>query len=103
MIDMVEEHSEYNLSPLTPALDEFEEEVRKTIAGVNHSDLNQRLTLEARIYGELVQVLDRYGLRTYGLATAVRKYFSYFVVDVIAVEPAPRTIREIRIPIVKRR
>lgn len=103
MIDIVEEQKEYNISPLIPALDEFEEEVRKTLVGVNHADLNERLTLEARIYGELVQVLDKYGLRTYGLATAVRKYFSYFVVEVIITEPRPRTIRKIKIPLGKRK
>ncbi len=99
MIDIVEEFDDYNASPLAAALDEFESSVRKSLQGVDHSDLNQRLTMEAWIYGELVQILDKHGLRTYGLATGVRKYFNHFVVDIIAVEPKPKTIRQIRIPL----
>lgn len=98
VIEMVEEHKSFNISPLLPALDEFEESVRESLAGVDHKDLNQRLTVEARIYGELIQTLDKYGLRTYGLATAIRKYHSYFVVEVFVSEPAPRTIKQIKIP-----
>ena len=101
MIDIIEEHSEFNVSPLAPALDEFEASVRKSLLGIDHSDLNQRLTMEAWIYGELVQILDKHGLRTFGLATGVRKYFNYFVVDVIVNEPKPRAIRQIRIPLNK--
>ncbi|MFA7467391.1 MAG: hypothetical protein WCY82_03885 [Desulfotomaculaceae bacterium] len=101
MIDIIENYSDFNISSLAPALDEFEASVRKSMIGIDHSDLNQRLTMEAWIYGELIQVLDKRGLRTYGLATGVRKYFSYFVVDVITTEPQPRTIRQIKIPLTK--
>ncbi|MCL2336612.1 MAG: hypothetical protein FWC60_04240 [Firmicutes bacterium] len=99
MIDIIEDCEEFNISPLVPALDEFEASVRKSLQGIDDSDLNQRLSMEAWIYGELVQILDRHGLRTYGLATGVHKQFSHFVVDVIASESKPKTIRQIRIPL----
>lgn len=99
MIDMVEEYTEYDISPLTPALNEFSEYVQQAMAGINPDELNNRLMLEAAIYGYLVQTLDKYGMRTFGLATAIKKYFSYFVVEVILNDPDPKTIKEIRIPV----
>ena len=99
MIDMVDEHDCFDISPLIPALDEFEAELHKSLTGLDHSDLSQKLTIEASIYGELIQILDKHGLRTYGLATAVQKYYNYFLVNVIATEPAPQTIRQIKIPL----
>ena len=99
MIDIIENYTRYEISPLLPALDEFELAVSKTLFGTDHDDLNEKLLVEARIYGELVQILDRHGLRTYGLATAIKKYYSYFIVQVYVNDPHPRTIREIKIPI----
>ncbi|TYO93359.1 hypothetical protein [Desulfallas thermosapovorans] len=99
MIDMVEEYTEYDIAPLTPALNEFSRYVQQAMAGINSDALNNRLMLEAAIYGYLVQTLDKYGMRTFGLATAIKKYFSYFVVEVILNAPEPKTIKEIRIPV----
>ncbi|AGL03352.1 hypothetical protein [Desulfoscipio gibsoniae] len=99
MIDMVEEYIKYDVTPLIPALNEFTAYVQQALIGINHSELNDRLMLEATIYGNLVQTLDKYGLRTFGLATAIRKYLNYFVVEVIINDPEPRIIREIKIPI----
>lgn len=99
MIDIIEEYSDFNVAPFAPALDEFETSVRKSLQEVDHEDLSQRLTIEAWIYGELIQILDKNGLRTYGLATGVRRYFNHFVVDIIVTEPQPQIIRQIIIPL----
>lgn len=99
MIDFIEDYTNYEISPLLPALDEFERAVSKTLAGTAHKDLNEKLFVEAKIYGELVQILDRHGQRTFGLATAIKRYYSYFIVEVSINDPQPRTIREIKIPI----
>ncbi|WP_092471525.1 hypothetical protein [Desulfotruncus arcticus] len=99
MIDLIEDYNKYEISPLIPALDEFEMAVSKTLVGTAHEDLTEKLFIEARVYGELVQILDRHGLRTFGLATAIKKYYSYFIVEVYISDPQPRTIREIKIPI----
>ncbi|WP_027364476.1 hypothetical protein [Desulfotruncus alcoholivorax] len=99
MIDIIENYTEYEISPLIPALDEFELAVTKTLVGIAHDDLTEKLFVEAQIYGELVQILDRHGLRTFGLATAIKKYYSYFIVEVYINDPQPRTIRKIKIPI----
>lgn len=99
MIDMVEEYIEYDISPLTPALNEFSEYVRQELAGINHTELNDRIMLEANIYGSLIQTMDKHGLRTFGLATAIKKYYSYFVVEVLVNCPEPKTILEIKIPV----
>lgn len=98
MIDMVEEYIEYDISPFKPALNEFSENIRQVLAGVNHAELNDRIMLEASIYGNLIQTMDKYGLRTFGLATAIKKYYSYFVVEVLVNCPEPKTILEIKIP-----
>lgn len=98
MIDLVEEYIEYDISPLIPALNEFEEIVCEAFVGINHLDINNRLTLEAKIYGNLIQILDKHGLRSFGLSTAIRKYFSYFVVEVLLNDPEPKIIKEIKIP-----
>ncbi len=100
MIDMVEEHTEYDISLFTPALNEFSEYVRQELAGFNHTELSNRLILEATIYGSLIQTLDKYGLRTFGLATAIKKYYSYFMVEVLLYNPEPKTILEVKIPII---
>jgi uncharacterized protein Usg len=99
MIDIVEEYTSYDISPLTPALNEFSEYVQQVLAGVNRIELNDRIMLEASIYGNLIQTLDKYGLRTFGLATAIKKYYSYFVVEVLINNPDPTTILEVKIPI----
>ncbi len=99
MIDMVEEYTEYDISPLTPALNEFSEYVRQVLVGVNHTELSNRIVLEATIYGNLIQTLDKYGLRTFGLATAIKKYYSYFLVEVLLNNPEPKKILEVKIPI----
>jgi len=99
MIDMVEEYIEYDISPLTPALNEFSKYVQQALSSVNQDKLNDRLILEATIYGSLIQTLDKHGLRTFGLATAIRKYYSYIVVEVSITDPEPKKIREIKIPI----
>jgi len=57
------------------------------------------MLMEAAIYGYLIQTLDKYGLRTFGLATAIKKYYSYFVVEVLLNDPEPKTILEVKIPI----
>ncbi|WP_347490329.1 hypothetical protein [Desulfoscipio sp. XC116] len=98
MIDIVEDYTKYDTSPLTPALDEFSDYVRQALAGVSYTELNDRLMLEASIYGNLVQTLDKYGLRTFGLATAIKKSYNYLVVEVIINAPEPKTIRKIKIP-----
>jgi len=100
MIDMVEEYIEYDISPLTPALNEFSEHVQQILAGVNHTELSNRLILEATIYGNLVQTFDKYGLRTFGLATAIKKYYSYFIVEVLLNNSEPKTILEVKIPVI---
>lgn len=99
MIDIVEKYDKYDVSTILPALNEFEERIRDIAKEIDHTDFNNKLLLEAKIYGDLIQTMDKYGLRTYGLATTVRKYYSYFVVDIILTETKPITIREISIPI----
>lgn len=99
MIDLVENYSEYQISPLLPVLDEFETNIRSLLAGIKYSDLKDKLILEAKIYGELIQTMDKHGMRTYGLATAIKKYYNYFAVEVFINDPKPRTIRVIKIPL----
>jgi hypothetical protein len=99
MIDLVEEYSEYQISPLIPVLDEFEANIRDSLAGIKHSDLKDKLILEAKIYGELVQTMDKHGMRTYGLATAIKKYYNYLAVEVFINGPKSKTIRVIKIPL----
>ncbi len=102
MIELVEEQNEhYNTTPLAPALQEFADNIREVLAGIEQADLNEKLVIEAKIYGNLVQTLDKYGLRTYGLATAVKKYYSYFTVEVITTGDNPKIIKEIKIPFPK--
>lgn len=99
MIEMVEKHPEYDISSLTPALNEFSKYVRQALAGIDRTELNDRIRLEASIYGNLVQTMDKYGQRTFGLATAIKKYHSYFVVQVLVNYPEPKTILEVKIPV----
>jgi len=99
MIELVEEYNEYDISPIVPALNEFSAYVQEAFVGINHTELNNRMLMEAAIYGYLVQTLDKYGLRTFGLATAIKKYYSYFVVEVLLNDPEPKTILEVKIPI----
>jgi len=99
LIDLVEEYVSFDTSPLIPALNEFAEHVRETLSGIKHADLNDRLMLEAKIYGSLIQILDKYGLRSFGMSTAIQKYYSYFVVEVLINDPEPQIIKKIKIPL----
>lgn len=97
--DLEQEPGEYQLTPLLPILDEFEVEIRRLLTGISKKELQDRLILEAKIYGELVQAMDKHGMRTYGLATAIKKYNKFLVVEVFRNTTSPHTIRVIKIPL----